>query len=144
MRAFTIWLLQREQKRACRRYAEWIKAAKDRDDENLITLDAMDERDRIRDKIWHLRSLQLQDEAERLGIPIPALNAMEHWEPGLAPNTIRLTLKAQSDLRQAIRSEKRDKWSVFTFVVKEIAVPIIGVIGGIMGLISLVHSLHLK
>jgi hypothetical protein len=97
-----------------------------------------------RDQILNLSSLVLSDEAESLGIPVPPLSDKTSWEEGWMPGTVRLNVEAQARLRQAIRSEHREKWSTFAFVVKEIVAPVIGVIGAIMGLLSLIHAIRSK
>src|SRR6266852_6919851 len=72
MSRFKLWRLRRERKRSGKSYSEYVDKAESADDAQFRICEAMDVRDDIRDKILQLRSLQLQDQAEDLGIPIPA------------------------------------------------------------------------
>jgi len=111
----------------------------------MLMSDASDVREDIRDAILHLRSIQLTDQAEDLGIPFPSYqDHRDSWEDGREPGTFHLTRKAQAELQQAIRRKQREKWELTAFFLKEIITPIIGVLGVIMGLISLIHAIHSK
>jgi len=151
MSRFKLWRLRRERKRSGKSYSEYVDKAESADDAQFRICEAMDVRDDIRDKILQLRSLQLQDQAEDLGIPIPAFRDPDSWEDGRDPGTVRLNLKAQLQLKQAIRTEQREnrteqqeKWSTAAFMLKEIVAPVIGILGAIMGLLSLIHAFRSK
>ncbi len=104
----------------------------------------MSVRDDERDQIINLESLILLEEAEHLGIPVPPLDDKDSWEGGRRPGTHRLGLHAQVLLRQAIRNEKKEKWGVVAFRLKELAVPLIGVLGALWGLHKFIHALPSK
>jgi len=109
-------------------------------EEASIASEAMYERDVMDDAILRERSLDVMRRAESAGIPVPPFSDNTKWEDGFEPNTAHLSAQAQLDMNKAIRAEQRDKWSFFAFLVKEVAVPVIGGIGAIMGLLSLIHS----
>lgn len=138
--SFKLWRLRRERKKSGKAYSKYIDQATGYEDRQFRISEAIDCREQIRDKILHLRSLELVDQAEDLGIPVPTLQDMESWEYGRSPGTVRLTTKAQIQLRDTIRKERRDKLSIAAFMLKEIVTPIIGVLGAIMGVLSLIHA----
>jgi hypothetical protein len=145
MRGLTLWRLRRKRKRLAKKYPRAIDEAKDGDEAQAIMSEAMEDREDIRDKILHLRSLALADKAEDLGLIVPSYRYQRNlWEDGLEPGTVRLTQEAQLKLQQAVRSEQRDRWSLAAFVLKEIVTPIIGVLGAIMGVLSLIHAFKSK
>jgi hypothetical protein len=145
MRGLTLWRLRRKRKRLAKKYASAIDEAKDGDEAQAIMSEAMEVREDIRDKILHLRSLALADKAEDLGLIVPSYRHQRNlWEDGLEPGTVRLTQESQLKLQQAVRSEQRDRWSLAAFVLKEIVTPIIGVLGAIMGVLSLIHAFKSK
>ncbi|MFZ0865066.1 MAG: hypothetical protein WAN06_00290 [Candidatus Sulfotelmatobacter sp.] len=143
IRDVKLWWLRQRAKRSNKNYSKYVASAKGEERESLIS-EAMSVRDEQRDQILTLSSLLLSDKAESLGIPVPPFGDKTAWEEGWMPGTVRLNVEAQARLRQAIRNEHREKWSIFAFVVKEIVAPVIGVIGAIMGLLSLIHALHSK
>jgi hypothetical protein len=135
-----VWWLKTKRKRTARAYAKLIMKAANREDEESLISEAMNERDLIDDKILHLRSMDVQEKALDTGIPVPPHSDKAAWQDGLNPATTRLSPQAQLELNRLIRAEKRDKWSVFGYMIKEVAAPLIGAIGAIMGLLSLIHS----
>ena len=138
-----LWWLRRGMKRSSKSYSKYIAEAKGEEREYRAA-EASQDRSERRDEILRLNSILLSDQAESLGIPVPPLSDKDSWEQGWEPGTIHLTLKAQSQLRQAIRNERREKWSFAAFVLKEIVTPLIGAIGAIMGLLSLIHAFKPK
>lgn len=140
---FKLWLLHQKRKKSNRAYSNYIAQATGEEREFRIQ-EAMNVRDEERDELLNLQSIILSGEAEYLSLPVPPLSDKESWESGQGPDTVRLTLRAQSQLRQAIRNEKKEKWSVAAFVLKEIVTPLIGVLGAIMGLLSLIQVFHSK
>jgi hypothetical protein len=135
------WLLWQRKDWLEFRYSRWIRKAASSDDKESLVAEAMSVRDEYRDRILHLQSRMIQDEAEKLGVPAPRYDSTsDQWEAGINPNTVRLTVQAQAELRTAIRAEKRDRWSVLIMIVKEIALPVIALIGGVTGLIATLHS----
>ena len=145
MRAFTLWRLRQERKRAGKKFAKAINEAKDRDEVQALMSEAGDYREDIRDQILHLRSLELTDKAEDLGLPVPSYqDARNSWEDGREPGTVHLAHQALIQLQQAIRTERREKWNFAAFWLKEILTPFIGIIGAVMGLITVIHAVHSK
>jgi hypothetical protein len=145
MRAFTIWRLRRQRKRSQRKYHNLIEKAQHGDDSQILMNEAADERADIRDAILHFSSLDLLDKAEDLGLPIPTYaQNRDQWEDGRQDGFIHLKRAAQIQLRQDIRNEQREKWNVMAFVLKEIVTPVIGILGAVMGLLSIIHAFHLK
>ncbi len=145
MRTLTLWRLRRERKRSAKKYATAIDEAKDGDEAQMLMGEAGEDREDIRDRILHLNSMKLLDKAEDLGVPFPSYqHQRESWEDGREPGTIHLTREAQIKLQQAIRSEQKDRWSHAAFMLKEIVTPIIGVLGAIMGVLSLIHAFKSK
>jgi hypothetical protein len=146
-REFKLWWLERSRRKASKSYSAYVAEAKDEEQQFRIS-EAINDRDERRDQIQSLRSMLLTDRAESLGISIPPLSDSESWECGRIPGTVYLTLKAQSQLLQAIRTERKEQWSMAAFVLKDIVTPLgsllVGLIGMIMGLLSLIHSFHSK
>jgi hypothetical protein len=144
-RKFTLWRLRRERRRSARQFTKLIRSAKNEEEAQSLTGEAMDVREDIRDAILHLNSLELLDEAEHLGLAIPSYSEnRESWEEGREDGKIHLTREAQLQLTQSVRNEQRERWSVFAFVLKEIVTPLVGVLGAVMGLLSLIHAFHSK
>jgi hypothetical protein len=112
MTALKLRRLRRERKRSAARYATSIKAAKDRDDVDALIAEATDVRDDIEDAILHFSSLDLIDKAKDLGIPYPSYQQQrDSWEEGREPGTVHLSKQAQLHLKQAIRTERRERWA---------------------------------
>jgi hypothetical protein len=145
MRAFSLWRLRQERKRSTKKYSKQIDQAKDGNEAQMLMVEAADVREDIRDSILHLNSLRLLDKAEDLAIPVPSYqHQRESWEDGREPGTVHLTREAQIELTRAIRIEQKERWAVAAFVLKEIVTPIIGVLGAVMGVLSLIHAFRSK
>jgi hypothetical protein len=138
-----LWRLHKGRKKSDKYFSKQIDQATG-DEQGMLIAEAMDVRDEQRDEILNLNTRLLSDEAEYLGIVVPPLSDEESWVAGRVPGTVRLTLQAQSQLRQAIRNEQKEKWSLVAFFLKEVAAPLMGVVGVIMGLLSLIHSFKSK
>jgi hypothetical protein len=145
MRAFFLWRLRQERKRSAKKYSKQIDQAKDGIEAQMLVSEAYDVREDIRDSILNLNSRRLIDKAEDLGIPVPSYqHQRESWEDGREPGTIHLKREAQIELIRAIRIEQKERWGVAAFVLKEIVTPIIGVLGAVMGVLSLIHAFKSK
>ena len=146
-REFELWWLERNRRKTNKSYSAYVAKAKG-EEQQLRICEAISDRDERRDQIQGLRSILISDRAEGLGIPIPALSDSESWEPGRIPGTTHLTLKAQAQLLQAIRTERKEQWGMAAFVLQDIVTPmgglLVGLLGMIMGLLSLIHSFHSK
>jgi hypothetical protein len=140
---FKLWRLHQRRKKSDKYFSKHIDQVTG-DEREMLIAEAMDVRDEERDEILSLNTGLLSREAEYLGVVVPPLSDKESWQAGRIPGTIRLTLQAQSKLRQAIRNERREKWSLAAFVLKDVVAPLIGVVGVIMGLLSLIHSFKSK
>jgi hypothetical protein len=139
-----IWWLNRKRKRTAEMYAKLIRKAKTHEDKESLISESMTERDLIEDELLHLRSMDIQERAQNAGLPVPPYSDKQAWQDGFDPATTRLSPQAQLELNRLIRAETRDRWSVFAFLVKEVAAPLVGAIGAIMGLLSLIHSFFPK
>jgi hypothetical protein len=138
-----LWWLRRQLKSGRKAYSKYVDESKGEEREFCIH-EAMDAAREQRDKILNLSSAPLRDKAESLFIPVPPLADKESWEEGYWPNSIRLNLEAQAKLRKAIREEQRERWGFVAFLLKEIATPLIGAIGAVMGLLAFLHAFKSK
>lgn len=125
-------------------YSKYVNEAPAGEEREFRIHEGIEARREYRDRILNLSSTLLCDKAESLGIPVPPIADKESWEEGYWPDSIRLNLETQSKLRQAIRQEQREKWGFVAFLLKDIATPLIGVIGAVMGLMSLIHAIKSK
>ena len=123
---FKIWRLHRQ-----RRHFAKIWAGQD-----------AEKQEEIWGQILQLKSSYLSAKAEKLGIPVPPSSDEQSWVD--AGRGFHLTVEAQLELKRAIRNEQREKWGLAAFMLKEIAAPLVGSIGAIMGLLSLIHSFKSK
>jgi hypothetical protein len=114
------------------------------DEREFLIHEAMNVRDEEDDQILNLESISLLQKAKYLSVPIPPSDDNISWERGQSPRTRRLTVYAQSELRHAISSEKIDKWRVAAFRLKELALPIIAVLGAIWGALRGISALRSK
>jgi hypothetical protein len=128
-----VWWLKLKRKRTAKFYGKLIVKAKNREDEESLISEAMNERDLIDDKILYLRSMDVQERAIDAGLPVPPHSDKAAWQEGLNPATTRLSPQAQLELNRLIRADKRDRWGMLAFIVKEVAAPLIGVVGGNYG-----------
>lgn len=135
-----LWWMRRRLRTGTKAHEKYINATPAGEEREFRVHEAMEQRREHRDRILNLSSMLLSDKAESLGLPVPPLADKESWEEGYWPDTIRLNVTAQAQLRKAIREEKREKWSFVAFLLTNIATPIIGLIGVVMGLLSLLHS----
>jgi hypothetical protein len=143
-----LWKAQRERRNLDKLYRPLIaKAEKEKNHEEMQSLEAEYgfERGLVNDKISSLESARIQEEAERLCIPVPKYSSeSEAWEKGFQPNFVYLSVKARADLRTHIRKERRERIEHWTLFLKDVIVPLVGLLGAIMGLISVIHSLRDK
>ncbi|MGH9432928.1 MAG: hypothetical protein ACRD3T_15440 [Terriglobia bacterium] len=138
-----LWKAHRERRKCNKLYRRLIENAereKNSEEVETLCLEAMHERDVINEKINLLESSRIQEEAERLGIPIPKYSLdSEAWEKGLRNDKVYLSLKAKGELRSQIRREKRERIEYWTLIVKDLVVPLMGLLGVITGLVSVIH-----
>ena len=139
MMSFTLWRLNRQLRRGNSAYSTSIAKAKGEEQQALIA-EWIDEREHKRDEILSTRSMLLQEKAERLAIPVPPLSDKQSWVDGRRPGTVHLSLESQNLLLKTIRAEQREKWTT----LKEIGPTITGLIGAMMGVLSLLHSFYFK
>jgi|SRR6185437_16905059 len=139
-----LWRMRRRLKSGTKAYSKYINEVPPGEEREFRIHEAMEARREQRDRILNLSSMFLCDKAESLGIPVPPLADKESWEEGYWPDSVRLKLEAQTRLRKAIREEQREKWGFVAFLLTNVAAPIIGSIGAVMGLLSLLHSFKSK
>jgi hypothetical protein len=107
------------------------------------------ESDLIRDIPDSMRTERLVRRATKLGIPIPPqpsyknLDEDEHWEANPVTGSFYLQEKAFSELTRAIRKDEIERLEYQMRWVSRVVIPLTGLIGTIMGLISLLHSLKI-
>jgi hypothetical protein len=92
------------------------------------------ETDMAQEQIQIILSAGLFHEANRLGIPGPRYTDLDsdQWEQG-HNGQIYLSLKGQSELRSRIRQEEKERREATAFWVKDILVPVLSVLLGIIG-----------
>lgn len=145
MQTFTIWRLRRRRRKLASKFSKLLERAKNGNECQELLTEASDAQNELDDQLLHLQTQRLIHKAQDLGIPYPSYASQrDSWQDGREPNTVRLKPDAQVALLKAIREEQREKWSVMAFVLKEIVTPIIGVLGAIMGLLSLIHAFRSK
>jgi hypothetical protein len=122
-----------------------IEAKKNREPGELECLlqEASEDEAMALDELNSKSGQNLLHQARMLGLATPPFKS-ESYEEGLRPNTYRLTASARAELRRLVREEKkarRDEWSGF---FKDVVIPAIlaftGLIGTIIGLVSVLHK----
>lgn len=132
--------------RKLQREIDQIKRAYDRDVEHLrqkgasqdeiqgLLQDASFETDMAQEQIQIILSARLFHEANRLGIPSPRYTdaGSDLWEQA-HNGQIYLSVKGQSYLRSSIRQEEKERREATAFWVKDILVPVLSMLLGIIG-----------
>lgn len=152
-----LWRAERQAEKKLKRCTEknipLIEAAKKEKDKTgygSLLIDFLDEMDRIRNEVRYIRTKRLVDRARKLGIHLPlrpdSLSGYDqydrdYWYLSSVTGISYLTEKAELDLTREVRKEEDEGLGHQMRWVREVIIPIIGLIGAIMGLISLVHSL---
>ena len=103
--------------------------------------------DTIRHLIEGEKSSMLLRRADRLGLPTPRYKVNEDnesdedkaWEVGYT-GLAYLSRAAQFDLRNLIRIEKKARRDDIVSWIRDIVVPLIGVLGAVTGLIATLHK----
>jgi hypothetical protein len=135
--------------RKLQREIDQIKRAYDRDVERLTQEGASQdeimgslqnaslETDMAQEQIQIILTARLFHEANRLSIPSPRYTGTESdmWEKSYR-GQVYLSFKGQTELRSSIRREKKERWEARALILKEIAVPLTGIIGAITGVIG--------
>jgi len=121
-----------------------LAAKKDREPGELDCLlqEASENEDMALDELNSKSGQNLLHQARMLGLATPSFKSGA-YEEGLHPNTYRLTAEARAELRRSIREERkarRDEWSG---LLKDVVIPAVlaftGLIGTIIGLVSVLH-----
>lgn len=98
-----------------------------------------------------LRSHKLVEKARKLGISIPAqpplddneaLDTDENWNFNEYTGSLTLNEAAEFKLRRDIRKEEMEKLQHQMRWVSQVVIPLIGLLGTMMGLIALLHALR--
>ncbi len=117
---------------------EWEEARFDLAD-YILAQSQINEADRLRTRI-------LIKKARRLGVAIPpdatGYEDNDDWNFNQATGYSTLTRSAELRLAREIRKEEMDRLQHQMRWVSQVAIPIIGLIGSLMGLISLIHALR--
>jgi hypothetical protein len=139
-----LWRLQRKRKKLAHQFEPDIeKAEKENrhDDHESLVGEYLMERDLLNDDIQITQTFRLIREAERLGLPTPPYSDKEAWRGGYNPEKSYLSVAAQHTLRTSIREERAARRDYWVGWIKDVAVPVVSVIGALMGVIALIHSL---
>jgi hypothetical protein len=112
------------------------------------TQETVFESDTLVDTIESLKSHHLLGRANRLGLPTPRFSADESNENETWARAYTggyyLSRAAQSDLRSRIRLEEKERRETTAFWVKDILVPalsvLLGIIGATTGLVAVFHK----
>lgn len=149
-----LWRAERRTKKKAKRiketYLPLLEAAKKEDEEKYQSTlaDFFFESD-LNDEAASLRTDRLVKRARKLGIPIPAkpnpwatdpVNNVS-WEFNSTTGNFYLSDKAELELTREVRKEELERLQHQMRWVSQVIIPLIGLIGAIMGLISLIHSL---
>lgn len=147
-----LWRLEWQSTRTMRAHDRTIKSLKQRkasrDEIESATQEASWDHDTFRDEIESTKSFRLIVRANRLGLPTPHFNVDkvdedETWERGYTAGAY-LTRTAQPDLRSRIRQEEKERREAWAFWVKDIFVPalsvLIGIVGATAGLVALLRK----
>ena len=120
------------------------KQKKSRDEILGISYDEMYEIDYTDDKIAELQLQYLFRQAERGLIPIPKFKTEdEAWEESTVTGRWRLTPQAMSDLRAAVRHEKkehREHIQTWLTVIAGFVGALTGLVGALIGLLAVLAS----
>lgn len=133
-----LWRLRWKRDRIQHKYDRWIREAqknKDYNERESLGAEASQERQLVNDQIYSTETMELRRRAERLGLPTPDFSDKDSWVEGYVPGTFYLNPTARTALRQALRKEQRERWELAIALVKDFAVPIIGVIATIVSLV---------
>jgi hypothetical protein len=147
-----LWRLEWQIARTMRVHDRTIKRLKQRkassEEIEMEAQEASWDSDTIRDEIESIKSFHLIGRAIRLGLPTPRFKAVEAdedetWERGIT-GKYYLSRAAQTELRSRIRLEKKEQREVTAFWVKDVLVPalsvLIGILGATAGLIAILHK----
>jgi hypothetical protein len=104
----------------------------------------------LNDEGTRMRTELLVHRARRLGIPVPPRPVAdsdevfenESWEVNTTTWNFYLKDEAELKLRREIRKEEVERLQHQMRWVSQVIIPLIGLIGALMGLISLLHSLR--
>jgi hypothetical protein len=108
-------------------------------------------------KLW-LEALSVQNEVDKfytkrliktanhLGLPMPSLNDESSWEADIDNKRTHhhLTRAAQAQLRNDIRQEQKERREEWTAIIKDLVVPIGGIIISVLSLLIAYAALKLK
>lgn len=114
---------------------------KRRDNYESLVNEYETERSLLNDDIQITQTFKLIREAEKYGLPTPPYSNKGAWEQGYHPEKTYLGVAAQYELRKAIREERGARRDYWVGWIKDVAAPVVSVIGALMGIIALVHSL---
>ena len=131
------------------RYHPLLAKARKEKNENeygRLHLEAFDDAQWIVDQEEELKTERLMRRAQNLDLPVDLSDEGGWWAPPgwRIDGDNRLSSKGIFELRQAIRKEKIEQLEYYMRWVSRVVVPIVGLIGAVMGLISLIFALRHK
>jgi hypothetical protein len=142
-----LWRLEQQLGRTERVHARNRKELQKRKASKEEQVNAAEEANWARDTIRHLiegeKSSRLIRRADRLRLPIPRYKVNENdesdedkaWEVGYT-GIAYLSRAAQFELRNQIRLEERTRRDDIVTWIKDIALPVVGILGALTGLIA--------
>jgi hypothetical protein len=134
----SVWQLQRKIDRIKRAYDRDVErltqTGANHDEIQCLLQDASFETDMAQEQIQIILSARLFHKVNRLGIPSPRYTDPDSdlWERSHR-GQVYLSLKGQSELRSRIRQEEKERREATAFWVKDILVPVLSVLLGIIG-----------
>ena len=94
----------------------------------------------------HLESALLVQKARRLGVALPpfpkGIEDNDDWIQNLVKCSLSLRRASKLNLMKEVRKEEMERLQHQMRWVSQVVIPIIGLIGALMGLISLIHALR--
>lgn len=145
---FRLALLHRKYERldeAARQKALQLNSRKNTTQNELdaFTIPTWVELTAVNDEITRTKSRQLIRTANRLGLPVP--EGDESWTSSFHGKFGKhLTVAAQVELRQAIRQEQKELREKWMGMVKDVVVPLGGIVISILSLLIAYSALHMK
>ena len=108
--------------------------------EVVLLLQEANEAERMaEDELSSVSSQSLLHNARRYGVAAPGFKS-DAYEEGLNPGTYHLTRAARAELRRLIREEKKARREEWSGVLKDVVIPIVlaltGLVGASIGLVS--------
>jgi hypothetical protein len=99
----------------------------------------------LEEELMFERGRNLMWDAERWGLPIPSHSDEGSWTGGIVHRQMKfLSLEAQATLRKEIRLEKKEYRETWTALIKDVLVPIGGIVISVLSLMIAYAALKLR